>query len=58
MTPLTVAVIKDLEWLVKMPDEMAQACGATEGSYVLLRAEEGALKAEVVPPLAPDLTGE
>ena len=53
--PLTITQKTDSDWLVQMPDEMAQAYGVAAGSFVLLRTEAGTLSAEIVPPLAPDL---
>ncbi len=42
-------------WVIDIPSEMAQALGVAEGAVALLYADDGIIKAEVLPPPPPDL---
>ena len=37
-------------WVIEIPDEMAQAMGVSPGSVAVLRAAQGTIEVEVLPP--------
>jgi hypothetical protein len=42
-------------WVIDIPDEMAHALGVAKGAIALLYADDGIIKAEILPPPTPDL---
>lgn len=55
LTPITPA---DAGWVLAMTPEMAQAAGVNEGSQVVFYFSDGAVAAEILPPISESLRSE
>ncbi len=55
LTPINT---NDAGWVLAMTEEMAEAAGVAAGSQVIFYFKDGAVSAEILPPLSEELRSE
>lgn len=55
MTTTLIPKRTEQGWLINLTSEITKAMGLPEGAKIMMYAEDGVIKTEILPPLSPEL---